>query len=327
MIKQIVAIAVLALASQAGANELSHILLKAGAAMLDEARVPKHRYSGTSDTEIDPAKLRLPPAAGNFEQCREQFTNGRAPELPASMRSGTRALCFNGFAVLYSGKSKTPLFSAEVLNRKRVAEAKGEQRTNQFFEDARLPSAERALLDDYRGSGFDRGHMSPAGDMAGPESMAQSFSLANMIPQSRLNNQYAWADIEKATRKYASRATGDVYVITGPVFDPQGCPFVLAAERELQNKGFSVPATRSAIVKEAASKAGYRPPYRYDAEACTIGASRVHVPSHIYKLVHDEASGRSWAHWIENTDWAQVSKPISYEQLVSLTGINFIPGK
>ncbi|MGT2489950.1 DNA/RNA non-specific endonuclease [Cupriavidus basilensis] len=50
--------------------------------------------------------------------------------------------------------------------------------------------------------------------------MAQSFTLANVVPQySRQNNRKAWASIEKATRKYAMRAAGDVYVITGPVFD------------------------------------------------------------------------------------------------------------
>ncbi len=48
--------------------------------------------------------------------------------------------------------------------------------------------------------------------------MAQSFSLANMVPQAPQNNRKSWAGIEKATRKYVRRAQGDVYVITGPVF-------------------------------------------------------------------------------------------------------------
>jgi hypothetical protein len=48
--------------------------------------------------------------------------------------------------------------------------------------------------------------------------MAQSFSLANMTPQAPKNNREAWSSIESATRKYAMRAKGDVYVISGPVF-------------------------------------------------------------------------------------------------------------
>ena len=51
--------------------------------------------------------------------------------------------------------------------------------------------------------------------------MAQSFSLANMVPQAPQHNQGTWrVSVEDATKKYAGRATGDVYVITGPVYEP-----------------------------------------------------------------------------------------------------------
>ena len=56
--------------------------------------------------------------------------------------------------------------------------------------------------------------------MPNPTAMAQSFSLANMIPQNPKQNSGPWAKIEKDTRQYALRARGDVYVITGPVFAP-----------------------------------------------------------------------------------------------------------
>ena len=42
-----------------------------------------------------------------------------------------------------------------------------------------------------------------------------------MVPQSMKQNSGPWARIEKDTRSYASRAKGDVYIITGPVFDPK----------------------------------------------------------------------------------------------------------
>ena len=56
--------------------------------------------------------------------------------------------------------------------------------------------------------------MVPAADVTTVEGMAQSFSLANMVPQAPVNNRKAWASIEKATRKYVMRASGDVYVVT-----------------------------------------------------------------------------------------------------------------
>lgn len=154
-----------------------------------------------------------------FEQCRQVFANGNPPVIHHPENLHPRSLCFSAFAVLHSGASRTPIFVAEHLNREVLLAARNNQRTNRFFADARLPRSERAELEDYQGSGFDRGHMAPAGDMATDESMAQSFSLANMVPQTPINNRKAWAGIEKATRKYVMRAAGDVFVITGPVFD------------------------------------------------------------------------------------------------------------
>jgi len=216
-----------------------------------------------------------------FEQCRQVFAHGNPPIIQHQENLPLRALCFSAFAVLHSGSSRTPVYVAERLNREVLLEARNHQRTNMFFADARLPRSERAELDDYHGSGFDRGHMAPAGDMATDEAMAQSFSLANMVPQAPVNNRKAWAGIEKATRKYVMRAAGDVFVITGPVFEGT-------------------------------------PP--------TIGIHNVWVPQHLFKLVYDPSTDRAWAHWLDNTDEAKVGKPISYEELVRRTGIEFLPG-
>jgi endonuclease G len=63
--------------------------------------------------------------------------------------------------------------------------------------------------------------MAPAGDMPSAQAMAQSFSLANIVPQAPEHNRGTWAaNVEASTRKYAARASGNVYVITGPVYVP-----------------------------------------------------------------------------------------------------------
>ncbi len=157
-----------------------------------------------------------------FDDCRGLFAERRAPVLRAGGPGKLRALCYESFAVLHSGTTKTPLYVAERMRKADLLDARGEPRATRFFADARLPRAERAALEDYRNSGFSRGHMAPAGNMANAEAMAQSFSLANIVPQAPRNNQGPWASIEKATRKYAMRARGDIYVITGPVFDESG---------------------------------------------------------------------------------------------------------
>lgn len=222
----------------------------------------------------------LPAMSGSFAACAHHFAAGNLPTFPGIETLTARALCFSEFAVLHSGATKTPLYVAEVLNRARIQDARGESRTDVFFADARLPQRERASLDDYRGSGYDRGHMAPAANMATPEGMAQSFSLANIIPQAPQNNRGAWAEVETSTRRYVSRAQGNVYVITGPVFS---------------------------------------------GPAKVIG-SGVRVPSHLFKLVYDPSTGKAWAHWSENNDSARIGRPISYEELVQRTGVDWLPG-
>lgn len=153
-----------------------------------------------------------------FAACPQFFAQEAPPVV--EKRPMQRALCFDAFAILHSGESKTPVLVAQRLNRASVADA-DEKRTNRFFADARLRSVERATLEDYQGSGYDRGHMAPAGDMPTAQAMAQSFSLANMVPQAPTHNRGVWAtSVEAATRKYASRASGNVFVITGPVYSP-----------------------------------------------------------------------------------------------------------
>ena len=212
-----------------------------------------------------------------FAACPQFFARGIAPAVPAAPKQ--RELCYEAFAILHSGETRTPVFVAEKLNRQSILDA-DEKRADKFFADARLPRAERAELSDYKGSGYSRGHMAPAGDMPTPAAMAQSFSLANMVPQSAKQNSGPWAKIEKDTRLYASRAKGDVFVITGPVFD---------------------------------------------VSSGVIGANQVRVPSHLFKLVYDAQTGRTWAHWQANADSTKAGPPISYRELVQRTGVEFLP--
>lgn len=180
------------------------------------------RELGTPDVASQglPRKADAPTslAASDFSACPQFFASGKPPLVVP--RPTHRSLCYDAFAILHSGESKTAVYVAQKLNRASVLDA-DEKRTNRFFADARLRTAERATLDDYKGSGYDRGHLAPAGQMPTAQAMAQSFSLANMVPQAPRHNQGTWrVSVEDATKKYAGRATGDVYVITGPVFEP-----------------------------------------------------------------------------------------------------------
>lgn len=207
-----------------------------------------------------------------FEDCKDLFPS---QQIPSTSQTG-RDLCFDSFAIYYSPQDKKPIYTVEKLSREQLL-APHPRRSNQFYEEARLPFSERSLLSDYRGSGYDRGHNVPAGDMSNERAMAQSFSLANMMPQARLNNQGIWAkNVEEPTRLYVKRTAGDVYVFTGST----------------GNSG-------------------------------SIGKGQVTIPSHLYKLVYDPNKNRAWAYWVENTNEASMSPPITYQDLMQKTGIDF----
>ena len=72
-------------------------------------------------------------------------------------------------------------------------------------------------LEDYRNSGYSRGHLAPAQDFKwSANAMSETFYLTNMVPQLQNYNGGIWLRAENATRD-AARITGVVYVVTGPV--------------------------------------------------------------------------------------------------------------
>ena len=156
--------------------------------------------------------------ADDLSHCSQSFYGGVYPEFTnPKLSNNTQALCMDGFAVMYSGVSRTPLWSAEYLDRKRLQQAKEIDREDSFHEESRLPKSMRAKLSDYSGSGYDRGHLAPNANMANRSQQYDSFSLANIAPQSPRNNRYIWRNIESATR-YLTQQYGEVYTITGVAF-------------------------------------------------------------------------------------------------------------
>ncbi|WP_290178519.1 DNA/RNA non-specific endonuclease [Psychrobacter sp. APC 3281] len=156
--------------------------------------------------------------ADDLIQCSQSFYGGVYPEFTnTKLKKDTQALCMDGFAVMYSGVSRTPLWSAEYLDRTRLQQAKQIDREDSFHEESKLPKSARASLSDYSGSGYDRGHLAPNANMANRSQQYDSFSLANIAPQSPRNNRYIWRNIESVTR-HLTQQYGEVYTITGVAF-------------------------------------------------------------------------------------------------------------
>lgn len=89
-------------------------------------------------------------------------------------------------------------------------------RTDNFREDELVSTGSATLLD-YRGSGYDRGHLAPAADMAFDQlAMSESFYLSNMSPQVPGFNRGIWKNLEAQVRRWA-KEKGGLYIVTGPV--------------------------------------------------------------------------------------------------------------
>ena len=86
-----------------------------------------------------------------------------------------------------------------------------------FYEDKRV-SVPRSTPEDYKGSGYDRGHMCPAADNRwNPVAMRESFVMTNICPQDKDMNQNTWNEIEQLCRIW-SREYGVIYIVCGPIY-------------------------------------------------------------------------------------------------------------
>lgn len=109
----------------------------------------------------------------------------------------------------------------------------GRTRRRDDFRRDPMVSTETVSERAYRGSGFDRGHMAPAGDMKlNRLSMSESFFMSNMAPQSPGFNRGIWRELEEKIRSWV-RESGTLYVVTGPILHK--------GLRQLLPEGVSVP--------------------------------------------------------------------------------------
>ncbi len=92
------------------------------------------------------------------------------------------------------------------------------KRTNNFKSDTAVHSGS-ASTKDYRGSGYDRGHLCPAADMhISKLAMKESFYMSNMSPQKPEFNRGGWRQLEELVREWTLNE-GKLYIVTGPVLN------------------------------------------------------------------------------------------------------------
>lgn len=136
-------------------------------------------------------------------------------ELPAATK-GETIVSHKAYTLSYDRTKNTPRWVAWRLTK---AHADGPvPRATKFLADPALPLTCRVDYYEYKGSGYDRGHMCPAGDNKwSAEAMRECFYMSNMCPQDHALNAGSWGALEAACRKWAV-TEGSVYIVCGPIY-------------------------------------------------------------------------------------------------------------
>ena len=120
-----------------------------------------------------------------------------------------------GFAVGFSNLHRQPLWVIYKLTAEELQSGQ-HKRTNRFKHDPLI--AQSAYPKEYTRSGFDRGHLAPAADMAfSKQTISDSFLMSNMSPQLPGFNRGVWKRLEELVRAIALREK-EIYVVTGAMF-------------------------------------------------------------------------------------------------------------
>lgn len=139
-------------------------------------------------------------------------------ERPAALKKTSETMLFKSqFTISYNTQTFCPNYVCWRLTSDR---AQGRvPRSNNFHPDLGMPEHLRIDTYDYNSSGYDRGHMCPAGDNKNMEqAMDESFSMTNICPQSHSLNAGAWSILEAQCRSWAINYD-TLYICCGPIYD------------------------------------------------------------------------------------------------------------
>ena len=144
-------------------------------------------------------------------------TDAQGLELPAPLKNVPETILKRkGYTVSFNSRLNIPNWVAWELNRDKLVER--ESRSDKFLPDPDLPADKAVTTDDYKHSGWDRGHMCPAGDNRWHwRAMQESFYMTNICPQHHNLNRGDWNELEQKCRKWVKKDSC-LYIVAGPIF-------------------------------------------------------------------------------------------------------------
>lgn len=155
----------------------------------------------------------------------------QVPECGLKSRSADHELReFKYYSLCYRETYEQAEWSAECIKSSMLQ--KNAARSNDFRPDEKI-STGSAALDDYKNSGYDRGHLVPAADMSfSADAMSETFYMSNMSPQAPQFNRGIWVRLETQVRLWAQKF-GKIYVVSGPVLNKSAENFSSIGENQV----------------------------------------------------------------------------------------------
>lgn len=243
------------------------------------------------------------------DQEREQAIQTHLPfGVPTTPANATNEMLLvqTEYVINYDADLRVPTWVANRLREDDIDEPR--ERTECFRPDPRLMYADdAAFCADYEEPVYDRGHLVPNADMTRSEpAMINTYIFTNMTPQHDRFNRVIWQRLEGYVRDW-TRTKGEIYVLTGAVFDRDG-----DGQRDADNAAEQMESNN--------------------------GQMRVAVPSHFYKIIlHERPNG-----FIENltillshsdesitgtaANTYLADHITSIDEIEALTGMDFLTG-
>lgn len=181
------------------------------------------------------------------QQCQVHSPYGFA----ATNRTAS-AICREGYLVAYDAPVKIPVYVAYTLKPEQALGCF--PRTNAFVADQSL-NGTGARPDDYVGTGYDKGHAAPDGDLSYTQQVEyESFLMTNMYPQHGSLNRGIWKLLETSVRGWAVQTNQSYTIYVGAMY---------GAGNEYIGKGVIVPHGYYKIVinNQTGQVAGWRFPH------------------------------------------------------------------
>lgn len=135
----------------------------------------------------------------------------------SSITKNTQYICHLNYAIHYRYDTKTAEYVVEHLDKSDITGPA--KRKDDFRPDPKVDDVKEAMLEDYKGHPYDRGHLVPAADnRTDDQQMSESFFLTNMVPQVPNHNRGIWRILELGVRNTGASGA-DLYVVSGTIYD------------------------------------------------------------------------------------------------------------